>query len=114
SGDINVARDLPSTLQVFARAHEVVLSAQLDQYHWTRLYSAILPLEPELLAFALVWIGEVRGRRPEGVPLARTFRSALGESACVPLECAEQLWQYYGREDDGLSPRSRPRTPTFR
>jgi len=44
----------PPLTEYLTRLEAVVMDAMLDQYHWQRLQSAVLPVEPETLAVCLV------------------------------------------------------------
>ena len=96
AGMKRLARDgeewLPTFTARLERAAEPVMIAMQDRYHGRQLYSAVLPLEPEVLAacVAMLRIWESKGRKTDEL-LSLTGRATEQPVALMPLEVAAEL-----------------------
>ncbi len=87
SGSIDIdplARDLQSFL---VRADEQVEIAMSDRYHWRRLQSALLPVEPEAVAMCAVGVASALAAFGEGI----LDRIDVSERAAVPLRLGTEI-----------------------
>jgi hypothetical protein len=85
-------RSLPYLVDLLQRAAEPVHAAMADTYHWRRLHSAVLPVEPEIVGacrcILRIWKGSGRTLREL---YARIAEDAPDEVAVLPLEVAADL-----------------------
>jgi hypothetical protein len=77
---------------LFERGAEPVAAAMRDRYHWGRLYSTVLPVEPELIAAGLGMLRVWRQAGQAGEILLQRVQSVLRDPfAMTPLQLAIEL-----------------------
>lgn len=91
-----------SSLQALAallsRAVEPIQGAKADRFHWRRLYSNVLPIEPEILAMCLGLVRRWGRVRPSESLRALGERLRISPVATVPLRVAvDMLHEQPGR-----------------
>ena len=61
-----------------------------DQYHWRRLRSSVLPVEPEAIAVCGIW--DLISRRLLDIPLSKIIHDAgISPRENIPVEIASDL-----------------------
>jgi hypothetical protein len=79
------------TIAWLERAAEPVAQAMKDRFHWRRLHSGVLPIEPEIVG-TCVGIIRIWNQRDQGHDLASLIREAdVSPLAIIPIEVASQL-----------------------
>jgi hypothetical protein len=84
---------------LLSRAVEPIQGAKADRFHWQRLYSNVLPIEPEILATCLALVRRWERARPSDSLGDLGERLRISAIATVPLRLAvDMLHEQPGHE----------------
>jgi hypothetical protein len=87
---------IDATSSWFSRIGETindrVALAQTTKQHWRQLYSALLPLEPDVLGLFVAY--ELARRKSDVVPVRRRYRRATAHPAIAYEEAASLLVEH--------------------